>query len=72
MSRMTKTAAIVPHAVNIECMNCKTPIYEGVIAADQEIPWSRVVTCETCGHPARIPRSPFAAPFSGPGAIAGR
>lgn len=72
MSRMTKTAAIVPHAVNIECANCKTPIYEGVIAADSNIPWSRVVLCETCGNPARIPASPFTAPFTGVPAITGR
>jgi RNase P subunit RPR2 len=66
-----RTAAIVPHAVNIECANCKTPIYEGVIAAD-EIPWRLTVVCETCGNPARIPPSPFDAVFKGPNAVNGR
>ena len=71
MSRATRTATIVPHSVNIECANCRTPIYENVIAAD-EIPWRLTVICETCGNPARIPASPFTAPFTGVPAITGR
>jgi hypothetical protein len=60
VSRATRTATIVPHSVNIECANCRTPIYESVIAADNNIPWGRVVNCENCGHPVRVPPSPFA------------
>lgn len=71
MSRMPRTAAIVPHSVNVECATCRTPIYEGVIAAD-EIPWQRVIPCENCGHPTRIPASPFTLPFLGVNAINGR
>ncbi len=45
---------------------------EGVIAADSQIPWGRVVLCEMCGHPARIPASPFNGPSFGAPSLRGK
>lgn len=69
---LARTASIVPHSVNVECGACRTPIFESVIAADENIPWGRVIQCESCGNAARIPRSPFTPIFLGVNAINGR
>lgn len=69
---LSRTATIVPHSVNIECATCRTPLFEGVIAADENIPWRQTHICENCGNPARIPASPFGPVFMGANAVNGR